>query len=331
MKTIIIAEAGVNHNGRIDYAIKLIDEAAKAGADIVKFQHTNPELISPKAKKAKYQISNTKNNENQRSMISKVHLDWNKSYKILIDRCRLKKIKFLTSAFSKSDYLLINKLNLDFIKIPSGEIVNIPLLESISRSNKKILLSTGMANINEIRNALKILTKYYSKKRIILFHCVSEYPTNFSDVNLKSINFLREKFKVEVGLSDHSSGTEVAIGAVALGAKFIEKHFTISKKMKGPDHIVSLEPGEFSSMVKQIRNIEQAMGKFQKKPNKKELATSFLVRQSLHAKIDIKKGEKFNLKNICLMRPNDGLPALNLKKIIGCKAKFSFNKYDPIK
>ena len=217
------------------------------------------------------------------------------------------------------------------VKIPSGEIVNIPLLESVSRSNKRILLSTGMANVNEISNAIKILSTYYSKKRIILLPCVSEYPTNFCDVNLKSINFLRKKFNLEVGLSDHSLGTEVAIGAVALGAKFIEKHFTISKRMKGPDHIVSLEPGEFSSMVKQIRNIEQAMGKFEKRPNKRELATSFLVRQSLHAKIDIKKGEKFNLKNICLMRPNDGLPSSSLKKIIGCKADFFFNKYAPIK
>ena len=330
-KVIIIAEAGVNHNGKIDLAIKLIDEAAKSGADFVKFQHTNPNLISPFAKKAKYQIDNTQNSQSQKSMISKLHLDWRKAYKILIKRCKLKKIKFLTSVFSSTDYLIVDKLKLDLIKIPSGEIVNTQLLETISKSNKKILLSTGMANIEEIKNALKILTRQHPLNRITLLHCVSEYPTNFKDVNLQSINYLRNKFKVDVGLSDHSLGIEVPIAAIAFGAKVIEKHFTLSKKMSGPDHKASLEPDEFSSMVSKIRNIEKAIGRFEKKPNKKEIITSHLVRQSIHANIDIDKGEKFNALNICLMRPNDGLHSSNLKSIIGKKAKKNFKKYDPIK
>ena len=330
-KTIIIAEAGVNHNGNINLAIKLIDAAAKSGADFVKFQHTNPDLISPFAKKAKYQINNTKNKQSQKSMISKLHLDWGKAYKVLINRCKQKKIKFLTSAFSSMDYMHVNQLKLDLIKIPSGEIVNTQLLESVSKSNKKILLSTGMANIEEIKNALKILTKHYPLKRITLLHCVSEYPTNFKDVNLQSINFLRKKFKVKVGLSDHSLGIEVPIAAIAFGATVVEKHFTLSKKMNGPDHKASLEPDEFNSMVSKIRNIEQAIGRFEKKPNKNEIITSHLVRQSIHANADISKGEKFGQLNICLMRPNDGLHASSLKSIIGKKAKKNYRKYDPIK
>ena len=330
-KSIIIAEAGVNHNGNLDLAIGLIDEAAKCGADFVKFQHTNPDLISPYAKKAKYQIKNTRNNQSQKSMILKLHLDWEKTYKILMKRCRLKKIKFLTSAFSSKDHSIVNKLKLDLIKIPSGEIVNTQLLETISKSNKKILLSTGMANVKEIKNALKILTKKYPLKRITLLHCVSDYPTNFSDVNLQSINFLRKKFKVDVGLSDHSLGIEVPIAAIALGAKVIEKHFTLSKKMDGPDHKASLEPNEFMSMVSKIRNIEQAIGRYEKKPSKKELITSNLVRQSIHASQEINKGDKFNLLNISLMRPNNGLHPSNLKSIIGKKAKKNFHKYEPIK
>jgi N,N'-diacetyllegionaminate synthase len=330
-KTIIIAEAGVNHNGKIKYAIKLIDLAARSGADFIKFQHTNPDLICPTAKKAKYQIKNTKNKEGQKAMIEKLHLNWNKVYKILLKRCRIKKIKFLTTAFSLNDYREIEKLRLNFTKIASGEIVNTQLLEFISKSNNKILLSTGMATIKEIKYALKILTKKYSSKRITLLHCVSEYPTEYKDVNLKAMIFLKEKFKVNVGLSDHSLGIEVPLAAVALGAQVIEKHITLSKKMKGPDHKASLEPAEFSSMVSKIRNIEKAMGRFEKKPNKKELITSYLVRQSIHAKTDIAKGERFNSKNICLMRPYDGMPAYNLKKLFNKISKKKFHKYDPIK
>lgn len=330
-KTIIIAEAGVNHNGKIHYAIKLIDLAARSGADYIKFQHTNPNLISPSAKKAEYQTRNTKNIESQRSMIEKLHIDWKRAYKILLDRCRIKKIKFLTTAFCPDDYIIIKKLKLNFVKIASGEIVNTELLEAISRSNKKILLSTGMANIHEIKSALKILTKKYSSKRITLLHCVSEYPTKYKDVNLQAMNFLKKKFNINVGLSDHSLGIEVPIAAVALGAKVIEKHFTLSKKMDGPDHKASLEPAEFSSMVSKIRNIEKAMGRFEKKPNKKELITSYLVRQSIHAKTDIAKGEKYNSKNICLMRPYDGMPAKYLRKLYNKISKKNFCKYDPIK
>lgn len=330
-KTIIIAEAGVNHNGSIENAIKLIDEASRCGADIVKFQHTNPDLISPSAKKAKYQKQNSRKNETQKEMISKFHLDWNKSYKLLIERCKKRKIKFLTSAFSVQDYLLVKNLNLNFVKIPSGEIVNIELLEKISRSKKKILLSTGMATIQEIKNAFKILTKNCKKKQITLLHCVSEYPTPFHHVNLLSINYLRNFFKVDIGISDHSLGIEVPIAATALGAVVIEKHFTLSKKMPGPDHKASLEPKEFSEMVEKIRNIELSLGSLTKKPNDIEIKTSYLVRQSVHASKHIEAGERFTAENICLMRPNDGMSSKNLKKLYNKISKKNIFKYDPIK
>lgn len=328
---IIIAEAGVNHNGQVKNAIKLIDKAAESGADYIKFQHTNPELISPKAKKAKYQIKNTKNTESQKDMINKLHLDWNRVYKILLKRCNLKNIKFLTSAFSKDDFLIVNEINSDFIKIPSGEIVNTELLEEISKSKKKILLSTGMANIKEIKFALKVLTKYHPLKRITLLHCVSEYPTNFENSNLNSINFFKKKFRIEVGISDHSLDIEVPIASAAMGVNVIEKHFTLSKKMKGPDHKASLEPKEFKLMVSKIRNIEKAIGRYEKKPTKSELITRSLVRQSIHAKTNIEKGEKFTPKNICLMRPFDGLPSFKLKRLYNTVSKKKFRKYDPIK
>ena len=264
-------------------------------------------------------------------MIKKLHLNWKKVYKILIKRCNLKNIKFLTSAFGKDDFLIVNKLKSNLIKIPSGEIVNTQLLEEISKSKKKILLSTGMANLKEIKYALKILTKYHSLKRITLLHCISEYPTSFENSNLNSINFLKKKFRVEVGLSDHSLDIEVPIAAVAMGVTVIEKHFTLSKKMKGPDHKASLEPKEFKQMVSKIRNIEKAIGRFEKKPTKSELITRHLVRQSIHAKKNIQKGEKFTPKNISLMRPFDGLPSFKLKKLYNTVSKKKFQKYDPIK
>ena len=331
-KTILIAEAGVNHNGKIKSAIKLIDKAASSGADYVKFQHTNPNLISKSAKKADYQIKNTKSDESQRDMIKKLHLNWKKAYPILLKRCKKKKIKFLTSVFSKKDYLWIKKYNLDYIKIPSGEIINTPLLEEISKSNKQIILSTGMANVQEITEALKVLSKKCDvKKKVTLMHCVTAYPTPYKDVNLLSIPYLRKKFKLNIGLSDHSLGIEVPISSISLGAKIIEKHFTLSKKLPGPDHSASLEPEEFKKMANCIRNVELSMGIKRKLPSKIELKTKKLVRQSIHATKDIKKGEKFSHLNIALMRPANGLKPKFYKKIIGTKSKKNYKFQDAIK
>ena len=331
-KTIIIAEAGVNHNGKLNNAIKLIDVAAKSGADYIKFQHTNPNIISINAKKADYQIKNTKTEESQRKMIKKLHLNWQKAYPVLLKHCKKKKIKFLTSVFCKEDYLQIKKYNFEFIKIPSGEIVNTPLLEEISKSNKKIILSTGMATVKEISEALKILAKRCDiKKKVTLLHCVTAYPTPYKDANLLSITFLQKKFKLDVGLSDHSLGIEVPISSIPLGVRIIEKHFTLNKKLPGPDHLASLEPKELKKMQESIRNIELAMGKKLKKPNKSELKTKKLVRQSIHAIKDIKKGEKFTTSNIALMRPADGLKPKFFYKIIGKKSKKKYKFQDAIK
>ena len=330
-KVIIIAEAGVNHNGKIQNAVKLIDAAAKCRADYIKFQHTNPDLINHNAEKAPYQIKNTNNKENQKKMIQKCHLDWKKAYPILLRRCKEKKIKFLTSAFSIQDYLQIKKLNLDFIKIPSGEIVNIPLLEEIAKTNKRIILSTGMADIKEISKALKILCKKFSKKRITLLHCISDYPTEYSDINLKTLNLFKKKFKIEVGLSDHSLGLEIPIASIPLGAKIVEKHFTLSKKMSGPDHTVSLEPSELKKMIEYIRNVELALGVEKKIITVKEKITKELVRQSVHAKKNIKKGEKFSIENIILMRPATGEKPVMFNKILKKKANKNFVIHDCIK
>lgn len=268
-KTIIIAEAGINHNGDLKRSLRLIDAAASAGADYIKFQHTNPNLISPHAKKASYQIEKFNKEKSQKKMIEKINFNWDQVYPILLNRCQAKKINFLTSAFSVKDFLKIKKLKLKFIKIPSGEIVNLPLLREISKTNKKILLSTGMAEVTEIQTAINILTKYNSKKRLILMHCVSDYPTKNKDINLNTINFLRDRFKIQVGFSDHTLGIDVPILSVALGVKVIEKHFTLSKKLIGPDHKVSLNPLEFKNMVNKIRETERILGK------KKKIITRF--------------------------------------------------------
>tara|TARA_B110000027_G_scaffold134080_1_gene164828 strand:+ start:2382 stop:3389 length:1008 start_codon:yes stop_codon:yes gene_type:complete len=330
LKTIIIAEAGVNHNGKVNLALKLIDKAAEAGADYIKFQHTEPELIAPKTSMAKYQIKNTKKNESQRSMVKKFHLDWEKTYPLLLKRCKRKKIKFLTSVFSKNAFLKIKKFNLDYIKIPSGEIVNTPLLKEISKVNKKTIVSTGMANINEISRALNILCKRFSKKRVFLLHCISDYPTDYSDINLNTLNFLKKKFRVNVGISDHSLGIEVPIASIPFGVKIIEKHFTLSKKMKGPDHSISLDPNELKNMIKSIRNIENALGLEKKIITKKEMHTKKIVRQSVHAKKNINKGEKFTIENIILMRPGDGAKPEMFQKILSKKSKKDYKIFDPI-
>lgn len=330
-KIIIIAEAGINHNGNLNRSLRLIDAAASVGADYIKFQHTNPNLISPYARKASYQIEKSNKDKSQKKMIEKINFNWEKIYPILLKRCKVKKIKFLTSTFSVKDYLKIKRLKLEFIKIPSGEIVNLPLLKEISKSKKKILLSTGMSDVTEIKTAIKILTKNNSKKRLILMHCISDYPTKKKNVNLNTINFFKDKFKINVGFSDHTLGIEAPILSVALGVKVIEKHFTLSKKLIGPDHKVSLNPLEFKNMVKKIRETEQILGKKKKIITKYEKKTKKLVRQSIHAIKEIKKGDKFSEKNISLMRPFNGKHPKYFHGLLGRRSIKSYYKYEPIK
>lgn len=330
-KTLIIAEAGVNHNGRLDLAKKMIEVAADCGADFVKFQSfVAQNCVSIKAKKAKYQLENTGNNESQLEMIKKLELD-KKAHKELIAHARKCKIGFLSTPFDLDSIKLLDELKLELFKIPSGEITNLPYLKAIARLNKKIILSTGMANLGEIEAALNILCKYGSKRsNITLLHCNTEYPTPFEDVNLKAMQSLKEAFKLDVGYSDHTLGIHISLAAVALGAKVIEKHFTLDKTLQGPDHKASLEPNELKTLCKNIRELELAFGNGVKKPSKSEKKNIFVVRKSLVAKTEIKKGTKFSIENLTTKRPGKGISAMRYDEFLGKIAKKNYKSDDLI-
>jgi N,N'-diacetyllegionaminate synthase len=322
-KTIIIAEAGVNHNGNIYLAKKLIDVASKAGADYVKFQTFDVDhLILKNTKTAIYQKRNLKNDISQYSMLKKYQLTDSK-HKQLINHSKKKKIKFLSTAFEEKSLGLLKKYKLDYIKIPSGEITNYPFLKKISKLKQKVLLSTGMATVDEIKQALKVLKK--RKKDIIILHCTSDYPAKLKDLNLNFIKKLK-KFGYEVGYSDHSSSIITPSIAVALGCKVVEKHFTLSKKLKGPDHKASLEPNELIKMIGFIRDAENMLGSQDKIITKNEQKTKLLVRKSLVASNNIKKGEIFSLKNITTKRPGGGVSPFKIKKYLGKKSTKQFKK-----
>ena len=327
-KTIIIAEAGVNHNGNIDVAKKLIDVASKAGADYVKFQTFDVDhLILQNTKTAIYQKKNLKSNISQYSMLKKYQLP-ESSYKTLIEYSKKKKIKFLSTAFDLKSLNLLNKYKLDYIKIPSGEITNYPFLKKISKLNKKILLSTGMSTLKEIKQALNVFGK--RKKDITILHCTSDYPANLKDLNLNFIKILK-RLGYQVGYSDHSTSIITPSIAVALGSKVVEKHFTLSKKLKGPDHKASLEPQELSKMVSLIRDTEKILGSKYKIITNSEKKTKLLVRKSLVAKEDIKKGEFFSEKNITSKRPGIGVSPFEIKKFLRKKSSKNFKKDQFIK
>lgn len=320
-KIIIIAEAGGNHNGSLIKAYKLVDIAKKAGADYVKFQTFKARtLVSVNAPKANYQKKNVKSDSHY-EMIKKLEMSYDMHLK-LIKYCKKKKIKFLSSPFCIESFDMLNKFKLDFIKIPSGEITNLPYLKHISQFKNNIILSTGMSTIKEIEDALKILKK--KKRKIILLHCNTEYPTPIKDINLNAINNLRKKFKLDVGYSDHSLGIKVPIIATALGAKVIEKHFTISKKLKGPDHACSLEPKELNAMVKAIRDTEIILGKNIKIVSQSERKNISIARKSIFALKKIKKGEKFSKSNLICLRPGNGISPMQIEKIYGKKSNHNF-------
>lgn len=332
-KTIIIAEAGVNHNGDIDLAKKLIDIASEAKADYVKFQTFDAnKLVNKRVSKAEYQITNTKNSyESQFEMLKKLELS-EKDHLELIKYCSLKNIKFLSSAFDLDSIDFLNSLDIDYFKIPSGEITNFPYLRKIAQTNKKIILSTGMADLIEIRDAIDVLNKYsIFKKEIILLHCNSEYPTPMNDVNLKSMETIGKMFNVNFGYSDHTNGIEVPIAAVALGAICIEKHFTIDKSLPGPDHLASLDPIELKNMVLSIRNIEIALGSNNKSVTVSEKKNKLLARKSIVAAKYIKKGDIITEENITVKRPGSGISPMLWNKIIGQIAKLDFEIDDFIK
>lgn len=330
-KTLVIAEAGVNHNGSLDTAYKLIDAAKNSGADAVKFQSFKADsLVSKKAEKAVYQKQTTSSNESQYEMIKKLELSLEDHHK-LIAYCLIKEIQFLSSPFDLDSIDLLNDLGLETFKIPSGEIINLPYLKKLGKLNKNIILSTGMADLGEIEEALDILIESGTKKEnITVLHCNTEYPTPFEDVNLEAMLTIKNAFDVKVGYSDHTNGIEVPIAAVALGAEVIEKHFTLDRNMEGPDHKASLEPTELEAMVKSIRNIEKAMGDGIKKPSKSELKNKSIARKSLIATKKIGKGDLFTEGNIGIKRPGNGISPMRWDEVIGTKASKDFEIDDLI-
>ena len=324
-KTLIIAEAGVNHNGSIKIAKKLIDVAKDCGADAVKFQTFTAEKgVRFNAEKANYQKETSGEDETQFNMIKKLELDVI-THKELIKYCSKKGILFLSSPFDFNSIDLLVELGLEIIKIPSGEIVNLPYLKKIGKLKKRIILSTGMADLGEIKNALDVLISSGTEKDdITVLHCNTEYPTPYEDVNLNAMATIKRAFGVKVGYSDHTLGIEVPIAAVALGAEVIEKHFTLDKNMKGPDHKASLEPSELKAMVNGIRKIEKALGDGIKKPSKSEQKNINVVRKSIVAIKPIKKGEIFSEENIGVKRPGTGISPMKWYEVIGKTAKKDF-------
>lgn len=316
--TIIIAEAGVNHNGSINRAKKLIDVAKDSGADIVKFQTFKAKsLVSKKAEKAEYQKINTNRDESHYEMLKKLELSHD-SHLELIEYCKKKKIKFLSSPFDNKSIEYLKKLDLGLFKIPSGEITNFPYLRSIGSIGKPVIMSTGMATIKEIASAMEVLLKAgLEKKKLTILHCNTDYPTFMKDVNLKAMLNIKNELNVEVGYSDHTLGIEIPIAAVALGAKVIEKHFTLDRKLPGPDHSASLEPSELKSMISSIRNIEIAMGNGQKEPSPSEMKNILIARKSIFAKKFIKKGDEFSEQNLTTKRPGTGISPMKWNDYLG--------------
>jgi len=328
MSVFIIAEAGVNHNGSVDLAKKLIDVAVNSGADAVKFQTFKASsLVSKNAKKAQYQKENMNTvDDSQYSMLKKLELD-TESHKELITYCDSKNIMFLSTPFDHESIELLNALGLQIFKIPSGEITNLPYLRHIGSLNKKVILSTGMANLGEIEDALDILKNSGTlQENITVLHANTMYPTPLEDANLKAMVTIGQAFDVAYGYSDHTLGIEVPIGAVAMGANVIEKHFTLDKNMKGPDHKASLEPYELEAMVKAIRNIELALGCSIKKPSPSEKPNMDIGRKSIIAKCNIKKGELFSEDNLTIKRPGNGISPMRWDEIIGTQSSKNYNE-----
>ncbi len=329
MHTLIIAEAGVNHNGSIDIAKQLVDKAADAGADIIKFQTFKSEkLVSKSAQQAEYQKRNigARSDNSQLSMLKKLELS-EQNHIELMAHCKEKNIKFFSTAFDLDSIDYLHSLNLGLWKIPSGEVTNYPFLKRIAAYNEKTILSTGMCDMQDVRAAVDALYKNgLSKENLTLLHCNTEYPTPFEDVNLRAMDALREEFGVEVGYSDHTKGIEVPIAAVALGATVIEKHFTLDRNMEGPDHKASLEPDELKAMVSAIRHIEQALGDGYKKISNSERRNIAIARKSIVAAYHIKKGEPLTEQNITVKRPGTGISPMHWEEVIGTIAIKDYEK-----
>lgn len=328
MKTLIIAEAGVNHNGSIIMAKQLIDAAAEAGVDYVKFQTFKAEnLVTKSAVKAEYQQRNVRENDNsQYTMLKQLELLPEQHFE-LIEYCKEKGVKFFSTAFDFDSIDFLASLHLDLWKIPSGEITNYPYLKKIASYHKPVILSTGMSTLEEIELAMEVLTNNgLQKKQITVLHCNTEYPTPMCDVNLAAMHEMRQRLNVIVGYSDHTQGIEVSLAAVALGAKVIEKHFTLDRTLPGPDHKASLEPTELKAMVSAIRNIEQAIGNGHKTITTSENKNKAIARKSIVAAKYIKRGEYFTEKNLTVKRPGSGINPMCWEKVLGQKAIRDFQE-----
>ena len=332
MKTIIIAEVGVNHNGKVDLAEQLIRAAAKAGADIVKFQtFSASDLVLKSTSKANYQLKNSDEKESQFKMLEKLELNEEEHHQ-LIKHCKKRNIKFLSTGFDLKSLEFLSSLNLPFYKIPSGEITNLPYLRFVAKTNKPIIMSTGMSYLSEVKFALEDLLNHGAKKEdITILHCNTAYPTKKSDVNLNAMLTIKDKLKVNVGYSDHTLGFEVPIAAVSLGAKIIEKHITLDRSLKGPDHAASMEPKEFEEMVKLIRNVEIALGSYKKIPSQSEKENINLARRkSIVANSIIAKGDIYTNLNLTTKRPGTGISPVYWDSLIGKKSKKNYKKNQQI-
>jgi N,N'-diacetyllegionaminate synthase len=331
-KTFIIAEAGVNHNGELEIARSLIDAAADAGADAVKFQTFKAEnLVTRKAPKAAYQQKATEASESHFDMLKGLELDF-PSHRTLLHHCRGRGIRFLSAPFDLESIDLLDSLGLDFFKIPSGEITNLPYLRKIGRLGKSVIMSSGMSYLGEIEAALMTLVAAGLKRtNITVLHCNTEYPTPMEDVNLKAMQTIGRAFPgINVGYSDHTLGLEVPVAAVAMGASVIEKHFTLDRSMKGPDHRASLEPNEFKAMVAAIRNIETAMGSGVKVPSASELKNRLIARKSIVAARAILKGEVLNESNLAVKRAGGGIDPMRWDEVMGRRAGRDYQVDEPI-
>ena len=333
MHTLIIAEAGVNHNGSLDIAKQLIDKAVEAGADVIKFQTFKAEnLVSKSAKQADYQKKNigSKVDDSQLSMLKKLELS-HEDHEVLMQYCNQKGIRFFSTAFDMESIDYLHSLNLGLWKIPSGEITNYPYIKKIAQFHEPVILSTGMCEMEDISVAMNVLLEYgVQRDQITILHCNTEYPTPFEDVNLLAMQQIKENFQVKVGYSDHTQGIEVPIAAVALGACVVEKHFTLDRNMEGPDHQASLEPDELKAMVTAIRNIEKALGSGRKNVSASERKNIAIARKSIVATRPIKKGEMLTEENLTVKRPGTGISPMRWEEVIGMKAIKDFEEEELI-
>ncbi len=321
-QTYIIAEAGVNHNGSFDTACQLVDIASASGADAVKFQtFLADKLVTSSAEKAEYQKKNTGAEESQYEMLKKLELSFD-DFERLQAYCRKKGIRFLSTPFDEeSAVFLIDKLKMDKIKIPSGEVINLPFLRFLAKFGKPLILSTGMSDMGEIERAVETVFETSPALSLSLLHCTTNYPCPMDEVNLRAMITLKEHFGLPIGYSDHTMGIEVAIAAVSLGAQIIEKHFTLNRNLPGPDHRCSLEPHELNTLVASIRNIEQALGSSEKKPTKSELQIRQQARKSITVARDLSAGAILKDQDVIMKRPGDGISPAETDKIVGRKLR----------